>query len=127
MQLAQLQWWKQRTRKPVEKGAAVSMVCSGKVDDLPRERKLLTLLDQDLNKLPEKDRKQLVRLLEKYHGTFSLMEGERGETDLAQIHIDTGDTPPLRQVVRRIPHTVRHEVAKQLKQMQEEGVIRPSE
>ena len=94
------------------KGAAVNMVCSGKVDDLPRQRKLLTLLDQDLNRLPEKDRKQLVRLLERYHGTFSLMEGERGETDLAQIHIDTGDAPPLRQVIRRIPHAVRHEVAK---------------
>ena len=79
-------------------GTAVSMVCSSEVNNLPHRRKLLTLLEQDLRRLPEKDGEQLVTLLEMYHGTFSVMEGDRGETDLAQVHIDTGVAPPLRQL-----------------------------
>ena len=93
-------------------GVAVSIVCSSEVCDLPRQRNLLTLLEQDLSRLSEKDRAQLVTLLERYHGTFSFMEGDRRETDLAQVHIDTGGASPIRQPVRRIPHAIRQEVAK---------------
>ena len=57
------------------------------------------------------------------HKTFALEENERGETDLFQLEIETGDTAPIRQPVRRLPFAVRHE---QLKKMQEMGVIQPS-
>ena len=57
---------------------------------------------------------------------FSLDPDERGETDLVQIKIDTGDASPKRLPVRRMPFAVRQEVAKQLKSMQGSGVIRPS-
>lgn len=57
---------------------------------------------------------------------FSLEEGERGETGIVQLEIDTGDAPPRRQPPRRMPFVVRQEVAKQLKQMQKAGDVQPS-
>ena len=57
---------------------------------------------------------------------FSLEDSERGETDVIEVHIDTGDAPPQAQPVRRIPFAVRQEVARQLQQMQEDGIIQPS-
>ena len=56
----------------------------------------------------------------------SIDESDRGETRLAELKIDTGEAQPRKQVVRRMPFLVRQEVAKQLKRMQEIGVIQPS-
>ena len=53
-------------------------------------------------------------------------ENERGETDLLEMEIDTGDAPPKKQRPRRMPFAVRQEVSKQLKKMQEAQVIQPS-
>ena len=72
-----------------------------------------------------KKRDQLVALLEKYHEIFSLTEGERGETELTQMYIDTGDAILKKQPVRRVPFAIRQEVAKELQKMQSEGVIQP--
>ena len=65
----------------------------------------------------------LLGLLEEYHDVFSLEDGERGETDLVQFHIDTGEAIPHRQPVRRAPFAVRQKIAKQLKDMQRHDVI----
>ena len=43
-----------------------------------------------------------------------------------QLHIDTGDAPPKKQAVWRMPFAVREEVARQLKKMQATGVIQLS-
>lgn len=52
--------------------------------------------------------------------------GERGETDLLQMHIDTDGAIPVKQTPTRMPFAVRQEVARQLRVMQETGVIQPS-
>ena len=75
--------------------------------------------------MSENEKAKLVTLLEKYNQAFSLMDGER-ETDLTEIEIDTGEATPRRQPMRRIPHAVRQEVTRQLRKMQEDGVIRLS-
>ena len=77
--------------------------------------------------VPEPAKSRLTELLEEYHGAFSLEKGERGETDLVSMQIDTGDSRPRRQQARWIPFAVRNKVAKQLKAMQTLGVIQPSE
>jgi len=46
-----------------------------------------------------------------------LIEGERGETDLLEMVIDTGDASPRKQAARHIPFAVRQEVEEQLKNM----------
>ena len=89
-----------------------------------RQGKLQEILAE--TDLPEHQRRQLLALLNEYNDTFSLDEGERGETDLIELYIDTADTAPRRQRARRMPFAVRREVARQLKMMQNLGVIQPS-
>ena len=64
--------------------------------------------------------------LGQYHDVFSLEDGERGETDLTEMVIETGDSPPRKVPARRMLLAVHREVARQLKDMQRAGVIRPS-
>ena len=61
-----------------------------------------------------------------YHTIFSLEENTRGETDLIQFEIDTGDSTPKKQPKRYVPHAPHQEVARLLKEMQEANVIQPS-
>ena len=90
-----------------------------------RKRKLREMMPEP--RLLEPDQKeQLFDFLTDHHEAFCLDEKERGETDLMQLHIDTGDAPPKKQAVRRMPFAVREEVARQLKKMQATGVIQPS-
>ena len=89
-----------------------------------RYNKLDTLLQG--TELPYSQRDSLRKLLHDHHDVFSLEEGERGETDLIEFMIDTGDAAPVRQRVRRMPFALRREVSNQLQKMQESGVIQPS-
>ena len=89
-----------------------------------RKEKLLDKLK--LPMLPPDELQPFKDFLIDHHNAFSLEEGERGETDIVQFDIDTADDPPQKQPPRRIHFVVRQEVAKQLKQMQESGVVRPS-
>ena len=88
-----------------------------------RKQKLATLLREDL---PWQERSQLHSFLLEHHQAFSLEDGERVETSLVQMQIDTGDSSPRRQPPHRIPFAVRQEVATQLRKMQDGGVIQPS-
>ena len=76
--------------------------------------------------LPEVEKTRLLQLLLDHHQAFCLEPGERGETSLAQLEIDTGDSPPQNQPARRMPFMVRQGVARQLETMQQQGVIQPS-
>ena len=89
-----------------------------------RCKKLLDLLQLDKSHLSAPERKTLDECLCSYHEAFVLDPNERGDTDLVQFTIDTGGEHPRRQ--RRMPFAVREEVARQLKVMQQNGVIRPS-
>ena len=53
------------------------------------------------------------------HNVFSLEENERGETDLIQFQINTGDSAPTKQPIRHIPHAAHQEIVCLLKAMQE--------
>ena len=77
--------------------------------------------------LSDEESSQLGNLLADYHDIFSLSDNERGETDLVEFKIDTGDAPPKKQAARRIPFAARQEIAKQLEEMQKNNVIKPSE
>ena len=57
---------------------------------------------------------------------FSLEEGERGETDLVEMEIDTGDAASKRQPSRSMPFAVQQEVVRQLLQIHSRGIIEPS-
>ena len=57
---------------------------------------------------------------------LSLEDGDRGETNVMKVHINTGDAPPRAKPVRCVPFAVHQEVAQHLHRMQEVGVIKPS-
>ena len=76
--------------------------------------------------LPEAEELKLMAFLMDHHEVFALEEGERGETSLMQLEIDTGNATPIKQQPRRLPFAVR-EVAQQLDAMTAAGVIQPSQ
>lgn len=47
--------------------------------------------------LPEKEREAFRAFLTSHHHAFSLQDGERGETDLILMEIDTRDAHPRKQ------------------------------
>ena len=89
-----------------------------------RKKKLMDLLE--IPRMPLADLLQLQEFVTDNHNVFSLEDGERRETDLVSMNIDTEGAPPRKQVPRRMPFIVHQEVAKQLKKMQKNGVIQPS-
>ena len=88
-----------------------------------REKRLLKLLK--FEDVPAAELDQLKEFLTRHHTVFSL-EGERGETDIVTMSIDTGESSPVRQPPRRLPFVLRGEVVKRLHDMQQNGVIQPS-
>ena len=96
-----------------------------KIDD--RQDKLKAMIDEANCTISSTERDSLFALLSEYHDVFSLDDNERGETDLVQLTIDTGEAPPQRQSARRIPFAAQEELAHLLETMQNSGVIKPSE
>lgn len=97
---------------------------SGNDDNIQRKRRLREVVPEP--QLLDPVQEQLFDFLIDHHQAFCLDGQERGETDLVQLHIDTGDTPPKRQLVRRMPFAVREEVPHQLRKMQSTVAIQPS-
>ena len=84
--------------------------------DLVRRPELLTV----------EQTKELHSFLGQHHSAFCLEEQEWGETDLVEMEIHTKDADPKKVPARRMPFAVRQEVARQLREMQHNGVIQPS-
>lgn len=57
---------------------------------------------------------------------FSTGDTDLGRTKLTLHQIDTGDAKPVKLPPRRVPLHLQKEVADHIKQMQENGIIRPS-
>ena len=77
--------------------------------------------------LDKKQTQDLLNLVTDHHTAFCLDVQERGETNLVEMEIHTGDEAPRKVAARRMPFAVRQEVAKQLSNMQKGGVIEPSD
>ena len=60
-----------------------------------RKEKLLKIID--LPELSPPDAELLKEFLTHHHDVFSLVDGERGETDLVYMKINTGDASPKKQ------------------------------
>lgn len=66
-----------------------------------RRKKMVDIFHQDLE-VPEEAKEQLLQFLQEHHVSFALEEHERGDTDLIQLEIDTGDATPRKQRTRTI-------------------------
>ena len=79
-----------------------------------RKEKLHKLYKDNID-LPDPAKELFLRFLSNHHEAFSLEENERGETDLLEMEINTGDAPPKKQRPRHMPFAVRQEISKQLR------------
>ena len=95
-------------------------------DSDSRKSKLAEILQDKGTELKWQDRSKLHCLLFEHHDTFKLEEEEHGKMNLLQMEIDTGDEEPKSQPAHRMPFAARQEVARQLRRMQDGGVIQPS-
>ena len=95
-------------------------------DVADRKRKLGEFLSAEGASLQLQDRDKLFQFLLAHHDVFAIDEDDRGDTDLVQMTIDTGEAQPKRVPPRRTPMAAKQEIATQLQKMQDQGVIQPS-
>jgi len=60
--------------------------------------------------LSEDQKKEFLEFLAEKHDVFALGDGEKGETSLVQMEVDTGEAAPKRQHHYHLPFAVREEV-----------------
>lgn len=109
---------------PVENVAAIQE----QEHNVPRsvQDQLWEIVERTESPLTLQQKQQLYAVILEYHDVFAFEPGDRGQTKIVQHGIDTGDSRPIRQQVRRIPPIQREEAKKLLKEMLTEKVIRPS-
>ena len=71
-------------------------------------------------------KKQVAKLLKKYGKTFSASENDLGRTGIIKHKITTGNTPPIKQPMRRVPIHMQDEVDRQIDEMLDNDIIQPS-
>ena len=76
--------------------------------------------------IPQELKVRLEEILRKRIKAISMNEDDLGRTSLAIHHIDTGNAPPVRQGMRRIPQAHAQAVDSQLENMIRQKLIRPS-
>ena len=86
--------------------------------------KLKSILE--LDQLNIEERKQVYRLLEKHADRFQLEGDELSATNITKHRILTVDEYPVNTKQYRLPHNLRTEVDKQVNELLEKGIIRPS-
>ena len=79
--------------------------------------------DTELN---DTQQQQLYSLLLRYGDIFATNHYDFGHTDVIRHHIDTGDTPPIRQCTRRLPPAQLKEARNLLNEMLTHDIIQPS-
>jgi len=57
---------------------------------------------------------------------FALSDYELGETDLVTHSIDTGNSPPVKALPRRLPYVLRQELETEMQKLMDIGCIEPS-
>ena len=84
------------------------------------------MVEKTGSQLTQQQKEQLFTVILEYHDIFAEGPADFGCTDMVQHSIDTGDSRPIRQHVRRIPPSRREESRKLLQKMLERDVIQPS-
>ena len=99
-----------------------------RASDVPdgRRRILWEMVEKSENRLCGEEREQLFALLLEYDHLFATEPEDFGRTGKLKHKIDTGESRPIRQQVRRIPSFRREEATKLLKEMLTKDVIQPS-
>ena len=89
----------------------------------PALRQMVANVDSSVGR---REREQLAYLLDEFSDAFSVGENDLGWTDIVTHAIDTGDSKPVRQLLRRHPPAHNDAIQKHVSDMLEQGVIEPA-
>ena len=87
---------------------------------------LLRLVEEHGDELSEDEREQFFMLLTEYADVFAFSESDLRRTSKLKHQIYTGNAPPVRQAVRRVPPQRRQQVHELLNHMLKDDIIQPS-
>lgn len=88
-----------------------------RVKEIKSALKITNLSELTPNEMSE------LELIDEYVDIFALL----GSTNIIQHTINTGDNQPLRQPPRRIPFSLRTKIEQMVAEMEEQGVVQPSD
>ena len=91
-----------------------------------RAARLLELVEMGEDHLSLEEQTSLRQFLTANAGVFALDQSELGTTDVITHTVNTGDHPPIRQHLRRMPFALRNQVTEMVKDMLDHQVIQPS-
>ncbi|MCP4504373.1 MAG: RNA-directed DNA polymerase, partial [Deltaproteobacteria bacterium] len=74
----------------------------------------------------EDEKSQVQEILADYNDVFAVEDRELGDCNLIEVEIDTGDSKPIAQPLRRTPITVRDKIDEEINAMLDMGIIRES-
>ena len=116
-------------KQPKPKQLGVNSVNPGppvSEEAVERLEKLYSLIALERGTLTEDQYQSLKIMIADNAEVFALDDTELGHTDLVQHRVDTGDSPPIKQSVRRVPFVLRDKIATMVEEMEDLGVIRHS-
>ena len=99
---------------------------TGNKQEKGRISKLFEVLKTDESNLTADEAGLLKELIREYSDIFALDSTELGTTDLVTHSIDTGDSHPICQPLRRIPFALQRTVEEMVQKMMAQGVIQNS-
>ena len=91
-----------------------------------RLEKLFNVLSLENDSITGQQLRKLKKVIELNADVFALDNSEVGHTDLVKHRVDTGDIPPIKKPVRRVPFMFHDKIAEMVEEMESLGVIRPS-
>ena len=108
----------------------VNMVSATKVDAADttssqdeRQRQLAEKLRTDLTR---EDAAYLLQCVTKAHDVFAIGPRDQGRVEQVEHKIETGDHPPIKQPLRRVPFALRPVIARMVQEMLDAGVVQES-
>ena len=97
-----------------------------KVGSLELPDHLHDLFERCSENLSVEQKEIVLKLLLRYHLSFSSSDRDLGRTDVIRHKINTGNNRPIKQVPRRIPANMQKEVDAHIDDMLQRNVIEPS-
>ena len=100
--------------------------CDGSEPDVVRKGILEKLVRVSGESLTAEEDQSIRNCVVGAHDVFALSELERGEVGEIEHKIDTGDSPPVCQPLRRVPFSVRPKIRGMVDDMLQAGVVQES-